>query len=82
MGLWVAHRTPWTLTNKEMMGTATGKHTHTVALKNVGAWQTKCWQKNKQRKGKTGIQPQVTHTPPLPAAAMPSNPTRQESQAP
>ena len=78
----MAHRTPQTLIDKEMMVPATGQHPHTVALENVGAWQTKSWQKDKQRKGMTGVQLQVTHTVPSAAAAAPSKPTRQKSQAP
>ena len=82
MGLWETHCTPRTLIDKEMMGPVEGLRPHTVAPETVGAWQTKRWRKNKQRKGTTGVQPQVTHTLPSAAAAAPSNPTQQESQVP
>ena len=82
MGLRVAHRTPKTLIYKEMTGPVEGLRPHTVAPETVGAWQTKRWRKNKQRKGTVGVQLQVTHAPPSATAAAPSNPAWQESQDP
>ena len=78
----VHHCTPQTLIDEDMLGPVAGLQPHMVAPDTMGAWQTKCWRKNKQQKGTMGVQLQATNAPPLATMAAPSNPTHQESQAP